>query len=132
MLPDLISLYRNNEHDLSTFFSSNSSDYTQTYALILMQLSSFDIIPNKLFTNKSKLIKNEFDRIEFEWSRLKLLFPLQEEEEDKEIQLDFCSKLNTCELNLNTFKRIIEIYEKNARFIQKLKDKHLVRFKMFN
>lgn len=132
MLPDLISLYRNNEHDLSTFFSSNSSDYTQTYALILMQLSSFDIIPNKLFTNKSKLIKNEFDRIEFEWSRLKLLFPLQEEEEDKEIQLDFCSKLNTCELNLNTFKRIIEIYEKNARFIQQLKDKHLVRFKMFN
>jgi len=125
-LPDLISLYRNNEHDLSIFFSSYSSEYTHLCASILMQFSSFDILPNQLFKNKKReLIQNEFDQIEIEWSRLKLLIPVNENEE--EIQLDFCSKMNTCELNLNIFKRIIEIYGKNVRFIQQLKDKHLVR-----
>ncbi|CAF5092739.1 unnamed protein product, partial [Rotaria sp. Silwood1] len=130
LLPDLISLYRNNEHDLSIFFSSYSPEYTHICALILMQFSSFDIIPNQLFKNKKKLNKNEFDQIEFEWSRLKLLIPIhekEEEQEQEEIQLDFYSKINTCELNLDIFKRIIEIYEKNVRFIQQLKDKHLVR-----
>jgi hypothetical protein len=126
-IPDLISLYRNNEHDLSIFFSSYSSEYTHLCASILMQFSSFDILPNQLFKNKKReLIQNEFDQIEIEWSRLKLLIPVNENEE--EIQLDFCSKMNTCELNLNIFKRIIEIYGKNVRFIQQLKDKHLVRF----
>jgi len=125
-IPDLISLYRNNEHDLSIFFSSYSSEYTHLCASILMQFSSFDILPNQLLKNKKReLIQNEFDQIEIEWSRLKLLIPVNENEE--EIQLDFCSKMNTCELNLNIFKRIIEIYGKNVRFIQQLKDKHLVR-----
>jgi len=125
-IPDLISLYRNNEHDLSIFFSSYSSEYTHLCASILMQFSSFDILPNQLFKNKKReLIQNEFDQIEIEWSRLKLLIPVNENEE--EIQLDFCSKMNNCELNLNIFKRIIEIYGKNVRFIQQLKDKHLVR-----
>jgi hypothetical protein len=91
-----------------------------------MQFSSFDILPNQLFKNKKReFIQNEFDQIEIEWSRLKLLIPVNENEE--EIRLDFCSKMNTCELNLNIFKRIIEIYGKNVRFIQQLKDKHLVR-----
>ncbi|CAF1500441.1 unnamed protein product, partial [Rotaria magnacalcarata] len=126
LMPDLISLYRNNEHDLSIFFASYSPEYTHICALILMQFNSFDIIPNKLFKTKKKSIQNEFNQIEFEWSRLKLLFPFQEEEEqEQEEQFNFCTTLHTCELNLNTFKRILEIYERNVRFIQQLKDKHL-------
>ncbi|CAF4362780.1 unnamed protein product, partial [Adineta steineri] len=124
-LPDLISLYRNNEHDLSIFFSSYSSEYTHICASILMQFSSLDILPNQLNKNPTKdFLSNEFDQIEFQWSQLKLLNSNKEHEE-KDIQLDFYSKTNTCELNLNIFKQIIEIYGKNVRFIQQLKDKHL-------
>jgi len=131
MLPDLICLYRNNEHDLSIFFSSYLPEYTHLCALILMKLSSFDILPNEILKNEKKNSENEFDQIEFEWSRLKFLIPINKPEEDKS-QLDLCSKLHTCQLNLKTFERIIEIYDKNIRFIQELKDKHLVRFKPNN
>ena len=125
LIPDFISLYRNNEHDLSIFFSGYSPEYVHICAAILMQFSSFDVLPNRLLINRKKVNRNEFDQIEFEWSRLKLLIPINEE--DEKIQLDFCSRINTCELNLNIFKRILEIYEKNVQFIQQLKDKHLVR-----
>ncbi|CAF0715627.1 unnamed protein product [Adineta steineri] len=124
-LPDLISLYRNNEHDLSIFFSSYSSEYTHICASILMQFSSLDILPNQPNKNLTKdFLSNEFDQIEFQWSQLKSLNSINENEE-KNTQIDFCSKMNTCELNLNIFKQIIEIYGKNVRFIQQLKDKHL-------
>lgn len=131
LLPDLICLYRNNEHDLSIFFSSYLPEYTHLCALVLMKLSSFDILPNEILKNEKKNSENEFDQIEFEWSRLKFLIPINKPEKDK-IQLDLHSKLHTCQLNLKTFEHIIEIYDKNIRFIQELKDKHLVRFKLNN
>jgi hypothetical protein len=92
-----------------------------------MKFSSFDILPNQIIKNKKILNQNEFDQIEFEWSRLKLLIPINKTEENDALQLDFHSKLHTCELNSNTFKHIIEIYDKNIQFLQQLKDKHLVR-----
>jgi hypothetical protein len=87
-----------------------------------MKYSSFDILPNEILKTEKKILKNEFDEIEFEWSRLKFLIPINKiEEEDNEIQLNS----STCQLNFNLFKRIIEIYDKNTHFIQQLKDKHL-------
>ena len=130
LLPDLISLYRHNEHDLSLVFSSYSPEYTHLCASILIQFSTFDALPNQLFKNAKKLISTEFDQIEFEWSRLKLLISINEKN-DEENQLDFCSKINTYELNLSIFKRIVEIYEKHVRFIQQIKDQHLVRIDKF-
>jgi len=97
-----------------------------------MKFSSFDILPNEILKTKKKFVENEFDQIEFEWSRLKFLIPINQTEENNENQLDFHSKIYTCELNSNTFKHIIEIYDKNIRFIQQLKDKHLVRFNQIN
>jgi hypothetical protein len=97
-----------------------------------MKFSSFDILPNQIIKNKKIFNQNEFDQIEFEWSRLKLLIPINKTEENDELQLDIHSKLHTCELNSNTFKRIIEIYDKNIQFLQQLKDKHLVRLSRMN
>jgi hypothetical protein len=132
LIPDLISLYRSNEHDLSIFFALYSPEYTHICASILMQFSSFDILPHQVFKNKTKFPDNEFDQIEFEWSRLKLLISMNEKNEEEDLQFDnFCSKLNTCELNLNIFKRILNSYERNVQFIQQLKDKHLVRRNSF-
>jgi hypothetical protein len=121
LLPNLINLYRNNEHDLSGFFTSYSTEYTQICAVILMKLSSFDGLPNRKIRNS---MENEFDQIEFQWSQLKLLIPIKE---NNEIQMDFHMKIQTCQLNSSIFKSIIEIFDKNIRFIQQLKDKHLVR-----
>ncbi len=126
MLPDLICLYRNNEHDLSIFFSSYLPEYTHLCASILMKFSSFDILPNEILKNEKKNSQNEFDQIEFEWSRLKFLIPINKPKEEEE-KIELHSKLHTCQLNLKIFQHIIEIYDKNIRFIQQLKDKHLVR-----
>jgi hypothetical protein len=126
IIPDFICSYRNNEHDLSAFFSSSSPENTQVCAAILMQLCSFDSLPYQSGRQrKTVLARSEFDDIEIQWSQLKLLHSVNHEEEDT--QLDFHLKANTCELNLTIFKRTIEIYAKNIRFIQQLKDKHLVR-----
>lgn len=125
-LPDLMSLYRNSEHDLSTFFASYSPEYSQICASILVQFSAFDALPSQLCKINKIMIRNEFDDVELEWSRLKLLIPVYQKQQDENIPSEFCSKTNTCELNLNIFKRIIETYEKNVRFIQQLRDKHLV------
>ena len=76
-----------------------------------MQFSSFDILPNDGLKPRNKYLKNEFDKIEFEWSKLKLLIPIDRKEEDKEPP-QFSSKINTCQLNFNIFKRIVNIYEK--------------------
>ncbi|UJR28997.1 hypothetical protein I4U23_010215 [Adineta vaga] len=122
-LPDLITSYRHNEYDLSIFFSSYSPEYTHLCATILMQFSSFDTLPFQ--TNdkrKQDLILNEFDQIEYQWLQLKLLNPVNQQQSNEE---EFHTKMNTCELNLTIFKRILEIYEKQIRFIQQLKDKHL-------
>lgn len=123
-LPDLICLYRNNEHDLSLFFSSYSPEYTQICSLILMKISSFDKLPNDLMKTETKIVENEFNQIEFEWSKLKLLIPITKTKEKEE---NFPSKCNFCQLNFNRFQTILEIYDKNIQFIQQLKDKHLVR-----
>ncbi|CAF0938650.1 unnamed protein product [Adineta ricciae] len=125
-LPDLMSLYRNNEHDLSMFFQSYSPEYTHLCATILMQFSSFDVLPFQANRNqKSELNDNEFDQIERQWLQLKLLVPSDQLFADEEERVEFCLKMNTCELNLNMFKRFNEIYGKNVRFILQLKDKHL-------
>lgn len=123
-LPDLISSYRNNEHDLTIFFSGCSPEYTRIYASILMKICSFDILPEQIWKVKGKVRENEFDQIELEWSRLKLLVPLGK---IHQIPLNSTSKTAICELNLNTFKSVIEIFDRNIRFLQQLKDKHSVR-----
>jgi hypothetical protein len=131
LLPDLIGSYRNNEHDLSVFFSSYSSEYTYLCASILMKFSSFDILPNQKIKNSKKSLENEFDQIEFQWSQLKLLIPINQTEQNTRIQVDFHTKIHTCQLNFPIFKYIIEIFDKNIRFIQQLKDKHLVSTNYF-
>jgi hypothetical protein len=131
LLPDLIGSYRNNEHDLSVFFSSYSPEYTYLCASILMKFSSFDILPNQKIKNSKKSLENEFDQIEFQWSQLKLLIPINQTEQNTRIQVDFHTKIHTCQLNFPIFKYIIEIFDKNIRFIQQLKDKHLVRMNYF-
>ena len=128
VLPDLISSYRNNEHDLSVFFASHPSDSTQTCAAILLQLSSFDALPSPSSSKKNPTSHEQFDRIEWEWSRLKLLIPVDNKAEDS---LELNPKEKTCELNWPLFVRLVEIYGKNVRFIQQLKDKHTVRIAQF-
>ena len=126
-LPDLISSYRNNEHDLTIFFSGCSPEYIGIYASILMKICSFDILPESMWKIRGKVRDNEFDQIELEWSRLKLLLPLDQTGKIHQIPLNSPSKTAICELNLNTFKSIIEIFDRNIRFLQQLKDKHSVR-----
>ena len=125
-LPDLMALYRHDEHDLSIFLSSQTPEYTQLCASILMQFSSLDGLPHRLDDMSKKIEKTEFDRIESEWCRLKSLTLIEEREENETSHKDFQSTLNRCELNIGIFKRIVEIYGKNVRFIRQLKDKHLV------
>ena len=128
-LPDLRALYRHDEHDLSIFLSSQTPDYTHLCASILMQFSSLDPLPNRLEDMSQRMKKTEFDGIESEWCRLKLLTTIEEREGIESSQIHFQSKLHRCELNINIFKRIVESYGKNVRFIQQLKDKHLVRIR---
>jgi len=120
-LPDLNNSYRNNEHDLATFFNSYSMEYTFLSAEILMKLSSFDKFPSERIQKSNE--PNQFDQIENQWSQFKLLIPIDDKLEDKRI-----TQINTfkCEFNVKIFQRIIDIYEKTTRFIQQLKDKHLV------
>ena len=125
-LPDLVSSYRNNEHDLTIFFSACSPESTWISSWILMKLSSFDLLPKETWKTTKKCRENEFDQIELEWSRLKLLIPLDQMKKSTPLSSDLPSKTITCELNLITFKSIIEMFDRNTRFLQQLKDKHLV------
>lgn len=124
-LPDLPSSYRNNEHDLTMFFSGYTPEYTRISALILMKICSFDSLPQQI--SKGKIRENQFEQIELEWSRLKLLIPLDQTMEIHQMPLNPSSKTAGCELNVNTFKSVIEIFDRNIRFLHQLKDKHSVR-----
>lgn len=126
IFPDLISLYRNNEHDLSIFFSLFSFEYTKIYSFILMKICSFNKLSNELIKNEKTIVENEFNQIEFEWSKYKLLIPINDKIKEKE--KGSLTKFPSCYLNLNRFQYIIDIYDKNVQFIQQLKDKHLVNF----
>ena len=127
LLPNFISSYRNNEYDLSLFFASYSPEYTHLCASILMKLCSFDHFPTRTIKPVKNSLETDFDQIEYQWSRLKLLLPIKSTAEDNQIPVDFHYKSENFELNLITFKQITEIFERNIRFLQQLKDKHLVR-----
>ena len=84
-------------------------------------MPTFDVLPSSSSSKKKK----PFDQMEFEWLRLKLLIPVDERAEES-LELDSKAR-KTCELNRTLFAKMVEIYVKNVRFIQQLKDKHAVR-----
>lgn len=135
LMPDLISSYRDSEHDLATFFSAPSPDFTPIYASILMQLSSFDSLPCRTNLLPKSSPKTEFDQIEMEWSRLKLMRRLDDTFDQDcvaVIESDFHTTLNHCQLNIIRFKRLIEIYGKNVRFLHQLNERPAVKEKFLN
>jgi hypothetical protein len=125
-LPDLITSYRNNEHELTAFFSAQSPDVTYRCATVVMQYVASSPLPCR--SSSTRRTTTEFDRIESNWLRLNLWNSIDEPfNDDNDMSAESHTTSNTCPLNVDAFKRVVDLYENNVRFIQQLKDRHAVR-----